>query len=179
MQRVLFSEFELVKQPIDYIRQLEWNDRMAVAASHKLSSLSSKSGNDHFDPSMMIYCFKYPEHIHSYWVKMLAKQKFPLLNELNRLIQNAIENGLVEKWLKSFKSLKGKTHQYNEVFGGEAFVVGYAIYSSMLLAAMLILIAERKLYPKVREANAARFWRYIEMYIDPNRHFLMHDLAYH
>lgn len=179
MQRVLFSEFELVKQPIDYIRQLEWNDKMAVAASHKLSSLSSKSGNDHSDPSMMIYCFKYPEHIHSYWVRMLAKQKFPLLNELNGLIQNAIENGLVEKWLKSFKSFKGKTHQYNEVFGGDAFVVGYGIYSSMLFAAMLILIAERKLYPKVREANAVRFWRYIEMYIDPNRHFLMHDLAYH
>lgn len=176
----LLRKFKLVKNPTEYIHQLEQSDKIAVAVSRELSYLRPIFGNYNFDPFTTIYCFEYPENIHDYWLKILVKKKFPLMNELNRFIQCAIEGGLVAKWMKDYKSMKEKTLRYEyRTMNEEILIFTAVIYWAMLSVALLILIIEQKIYEKMmQETNVAKIWRYIEMYVDPNRYFLNYDLVF-
>ena len=46
------SNFEFVDQPNDYLPQLEWNDRLAIAVSNELSLSPFQNGNKRMDPKL-------------------------------------------------------------------------------------------------------------------------------
>ncbi|XP_031634347.1 uncharacterized protein LOC116347768 [Contarinia nasturtii] len=93
------DQFKMVYQPSDYIDQLEWNDKLAVALSRELSR--SPTGKDN-DSSLKIYCFEHPNNIYEYPLKVLMHKKFSYAKELNTFIRFARECGLIDKWLKEY-----------------------------------------------------------------------------
>lgn len=107
---------------------------------------------------------------------------FPLINELNQFIEQAKDSGLITKWLKGnrFEPFLEKPPEFQFIeINWVAIITLFSICLSILSLASVVLIIEIIVDKKVRAKNSARYWRYIEMSIDPYRHFLNNDLAYH
>lgn len=109
------------------------------------------------------------------------RKDFALQSELNRFIERASQHGLLMRWIKksSFSSYLEKppkfiyfeiamdTHKFAQLF-----------FFLFVLISTSSFIVERIVYKKVRANGASRWWRYMEVLIDPNRYFLLNDLAY-
>lgn len=170
--------FELVQRPEEYFKQLDWDDKLAVAVSHQLSFSPIHIGNDRFDPKKMIYCFDSENSIHEYAMKILMSKTFPFINELNRFILSASESGLITKWLMKYRSLTVKESSSEfAIFKAESLIVQVFISLGMLLFAFVVVILEGIVHEKARAENEIRFWYYLEIIIDPYRHFLLQDLS--
>lgn len=154
------------------MEELYWNDKLAVAASY------TKFRNDR-SLFTSYYCFDRFNSFYGYSLKFLMRKNMDLINALNRFIEQAIESGLINKWLKGnqFEPFNEKPPEFQYI---EADISNYVIVilmcSCILLFASLILYIEKFVDKKVRANNSARFWRYIEMGIDADRHFLLNDL---
>lgn len=172
------NRFEVIHDPNDYFDQLDWNDRLAIAASHELSISSTSEEEKRLRLKETIHCFKHPENIHKYSVKMLANKNFSLLMELNRFIQGASESGCIEKWLKSYRLVEQKQPIYQYATTTvEHFLYIIAFLFWIVLFAFSVIVIERYVHAKVRTPDTFAFWRYFEMLvIDSDRHFLLDDL---
>lgn len=108
-------------------------------------------------------------------------KEFALQTELHQFITNLIEGGFIVKWEKRnlFGSFveKPPAFQYITVTI-ELISVLLIICINLIAGSILMLIAEFIIYKRVRTHGAARIWRFIEMMIDPYRHFLLNDLTY-
>lgn len=107
------------------------------------------------------------------------QKDFALINELNEFILRATDSGLINKWLrgKKFETLKEKPQQFQNIsIGISSIIVLLFICTGMLVFALSFFIIEIIVDKKVREEISARFWRYIEMSIDPYRYFLLNDV---
>lgn len=170
-------KFELVEQPTEYVYQLNWNNKLAVAIPRDLSYSRAVLNRDQFDPTSKMFCFNSPDNIHKYWLKILVRKEFPLLDELNQFIQYASEGGLIDEWIKKDRHSVEKAPKYEDAMDLEVFVVIWVVCGIMLLISSLVLIIEKITFKIVRRVNASVLWRLIEVCIDPNRYFLMNDLT--
>ncbi|XP_031639661.1 uncharacterized protein LOC116351666 [Contarinia nasturtii] len=170
--RESLTKFKIVEHPSEYFGQLELNDRIAVAASFEDSR--SKPRDFRFGPKMSIHCFDFDNIIYEHSLKMLTRKGFPHLNDLNDFLQRASESGLIDKWLKAYRLVREEKSKVEYVtVKAEILLVALVIYSCMNLMAFLIIFVERKTFQKARSANAAPFWRYLEIVIDPYRYLFL------
>lgn len=161
-----------MKNPNEYIDELIWNDKLAVAISYA----RVQSDRSIFTSS---FCFDTFNSINGYSLKFLMRKDFPLINELNEFILRATDSGLITKWLKGkrFETLKEKPPQFQNIsIGISSIIVLLFICAGMLLFGLSILVIEIIVDTKVREENSAQFWFYIQMIIDPYRYFLLNDV---
>lgn len=166
----LLRRFEVIDNLNEQLQQLEWNDKLAVAVSSVQAQEEKQSLKSGY------YCFKSPNHIHEYSLKILASKDFPYLTELNNLIQMACDTGLIMKWLKNYRTklifeIK-PLYEYTEVTV-DKFTYFIIIGLILNLLASVVGLIERIVYEKVFVENVGRnsFWRYIEMVINPHRYF--------
>lgn len=158
----------------DNLRQLEWNDKLSVAASRM-----DVRNNRQLSP--LVFCFDYPNIIHDYSLKFLMRQQCSFMKELDSFIQRAYESGLMIKWLKGKTNIvveKSSTFQYIQAKFKQTTVL-LLICFGMLLFAFFIFFIERNVANFCRAENPRRIWQFIEMMIDGQRHFLNYDLYYY
>ena len=170
------DKFEVTDHPHQFFNELRWNDKLAIAISRELSLSRNQTQTSHFDSVDSAHCFDHPNIIYSHSLSILTRKNFPLINELNQFIERATETGLFDKWVKRYRSFRGEQLQIQYTIGLTNFIIVMTIYSGMVSLAFIIIVIERFVYGKVRSLNSNPFWRYIEMAIDPYRHFLLEDL---
>lgn len=149
--------------------KLQYNPKMAVAISREYVS-----SNRYYNFS---YCFSRQEIIHSHTVKFMVRKNFFHLIQLNTFIQMTYTGGLIEKW-KSINDAQihriSSGIEYNHLtfdhFRGMCF-----IWVSLILTAFLVFLLEKYIHKKNRQPNSSRFWKIIEMTIDPYRYFMLED----
>lgn len=151
-----------------YLRQLKWDDKLAVATTIEQMPPSFES---------MAYCFDYFENFYEYSLSILMRKDFPLSAELNEFIQQASDNGFIAIWLKQNQlqspiqtEIDKKEFQPVNMDTMYYLVIFYLVISVGLL---LIVTAERFIYEKVRCENSAKIWRVLEMAIDPYRYLFL------
>lgn len=122
-----------------------------------------------------LYCFKSPNHIHEYSLKILASKNFPLLTELNQFIQMATEAGLIVKWLKGYRFAsmyeKKPLFEYIEV-KMEMFVCFVIIVGSLQVFTCFIGTLEKIAYEKIQLQKVSPFWRRVDIAINPYRYLV-------
>lgn len=172
------TKFKTVEHPSEYFDQLQWNDKLAVAASYEESR--SKAKNLSINSKKSIYCFRGENIIYEHSLKILTRKNFPLLNNLNNFIRQASESGLIEKWLKHYQSIRDEKSEIEYItVQTETLLIELVIFCCMMSLASLAVILERKTFQKTRAPNATPFWRYLEMSIDPYRYFFMKRVEWH
>lgn len=155
----------------DCLNQLTWNNKLAVAVSHERIQDNLLLRKSH------IYCFDKSQSIHGYFTRFLIGEHFPYLQQLNDFIEKASSSGLISHWIKMNRM---KTYFYEQKFIIPHIVIlgVWVIFSSLSCFSIFVYFAERIIYKKNREANVKNFWIIAEMLIDPDRHFLLHDLSH-
>lgn len=121
-----------------------------------------------------LYFFNHPNQIRTYAPKFLMRPLFSFANELDKFIEQASNGGLINKWLKRYRLVfKGKdSDEYMYIkFENLELILGISVI--ILLFALFVLMIEKFIFRKVRMVGSNRFWRYVEILIDPDRHFLM------
>lgn len=164
----MLERFKICNNLDACLNQLDQNSKLAIAISyeHSQNSLSISSQSSY-------HCFSKSEIIYEYALKFLVRKNFPHLRELNEFIQRASASGLIEKW--RLKNQYRNNHP-NDMFGYLTFehFLGIVILGCFLWILFIIfLFIERFVYTKNRTTNPLRFWVFIEMVIDPHRHFML------
>lgn len=173
-------QFNVVESPEQYLGELKWNNKLAIAISHEKSCCRTQVENSRVNIQNEIYCFDHPNIVHDYSLKMLVRSIFPHLNELNRFIRYASEHGLIVKWMKDYQSThKGKGHQFQySKFSLEFHADILVLFICMDLVACIILFIEWIIHKKNQEQNSKSFWRFAEMFIDPYRYSFLKDRSF-
>lgn len=153
-----------------YIRQLRWNDSLAVATTIERAQAGFGA---------MAYCFDSLESFHEYPLSILMRKDFPFANKLNEFIWQVYSNGLLSMWTKQYQIgvIETDEEEFEQVSAETLFFL-LIFYFTMSFALVLFLAAERLIYKNVRRENSAKIWRLLEMATDPYRYFLLHDLSY-
>lgn len=168
------KKFTVTNDTNAYMRQLKWNDRLAVATTIE----RVKSGFE-----SIAYCFDHFESFYEYSLSILMRKDFPLSNELNEFIRQVNSNGLLSMWLKQnqfdspFVDSEIDEKEFEQV-SAETLYYLLIFYFTFSFGLVLLLAAEKFIYKKVRCENSAKIWRVLEIAIDPRRYFLLRDLSY-
>lgn len=148
---------------------LHQDSELAVAVSRE------HAYNQHLDSSSQFYCFEKSEIIHEYTPTFLMQKDFPYFNELNRFIQRASAAGLIDKWHTDVKTptysrRKGKSYRQIKL---QNFYGVYIIWFTLQLLVLVTFLLERFIHKKMKAHQPSRVWILAQMYIDPERHFLL------
>lgn len=168
----ILRRFKIVESPYDHLRQLQYNDKLAVAVSME------RVKNEDLISRIDIYCFNHPDLIYGYPLKILVSKEFRYLTELNQLIQMASESGLIVKWLKKFAfgpiSDKPPLFVYTEI-NMESFMC-FIIFMLLMQSFVIFLgVLEKRAYDKIHEPNVRSIWIYTDMALNPYRYFLLEN----
>lgn len=166
-------KYEIVPSVKPYLHDLESNYHLGVA-----SSRAHIIGSGLIDKST-IYCFPVSKNIYNFSVAMIIRKNFILLPEINRIIQNVIEVGLVQRWEQECKvstRTRIKTHKLSSNEDSRTNVqVGSDISATLFLPIIIgywmalgIFVAEIviDIYNK-RTGNS--FWRLLHSIITPRK----------
>lgn len=148
------------------LEQLNFNPKLAVAVSSEYIR-----SNRRF-PTSNFYCFEKDEIIYSYSLKFLVRKDFSHLHKFEQFVK-MVSNGLVKKW-----NSDARTHpnyrEHDEKYNGISLAHFYGVFVIslvLILAAFVVLFLEKYVYKKARELGW--FWKFTEMIIDPDRHFML------
>lgn len=165
----VLSRFKICNDYIECLSQLEQNTRMAVAISYEEVRRIRRNSD------LQFLCLKRPEIIHSFPMKFLVRKNFTHITELNEFIKAASASGLIEK----FRSTRIQSSEQAEkaTYGLVTFqhiAGGLLIFLCMLMYQFFIFFTEIVVHNQARNSNKKyrRFWIFIEMIINPKRHFL-------
>lgn len=171
------DKFKIIRDPNDYFEQLEQDDKLAIAASRELFVSSTSVEERRIRLKKRVHCFNYPEHIHEYSLRILARKDFPLLKELNGFIERVNENGCIDKWLKRYRFVAEKQPIYEYAIATvESYASPSFVCCCIFLLALFTTMIEMIVYSKVRTPNPSKFWRFMEIIVDTDRSFLLDDL---
>lgn len=161
-------KFQITNDSKSDFQQLDWNSKIAVAGSFERAQYFELQYN--FD----LYSFTHPNNIYDYPTKLLWRPLFPYANELNTYIKRAVDGGLINKWQKSYRpSMNRKTENQIMYLKFENFIPIFIIWVGVVLVLFSFLMIERIVYRKAQKQGSRQFWRYTEVMIDPERHFLL------
>lgn len=152
---------------------LKINPRLAVAISREHVQ------NIPLDLLSNVYCFENSEIIYDYATKFLVDKNFRFINELNGFIRMASAGGLIEKWRLNAKNGRNqnffkrgrKTYRQFNISSLCGFLLlGYLI---PIMVATFVFIIEKIVHKRTNVPKPSRFWRFVKILIDPERHFLI------
>lgn len=166
----MLNKFEIVSNPYEqHLRQIKDNDKLAVAVSFEHLK------NEEQITRLNLFCFESPNHIYEYPLKILTSKNFQFLCELNGFIEMVSETGFIVKWLKGYKFepiLESETLlQFMEI-KLEMFSVFIVICGSLCVIASLVAALEITAHKKVQMKTVTKFWRIVEMILNPYRYLL-------
>lgn len=145
------------------LAKLDQREDIAVAVSRQ-NALAMTSTHD-------VFCFGRANNIRNYSKALLMRQSRLQIQEWNEKIQQAIEGGLVEKWLRDLKNnTKIERNVVIRPFKVQDLYAGFLICSVFLLVAIIAFIFEFIIHHKLRGANPHQFWRTADWIIDGQRH---------
>lgn len=152
------------------LKQLEGNPKLAVAISREHAL------NNHLISASQLYCFEKSEIIHSYHLKFLLNKEFLYKTQLDRFIQMASANGLIEKWYskRRIKASQKYTERSIGVLTMENAQKLFLEWLSFLLSTIVVLLLEIFIHNRVKNSRL-KIWKLIEMLIDPYRHFWLEN----
>lgn len=155
------------------LSSIEQNSKLAVAISRKHAL------NSHSISSIKISCFEDSEIIYEYPLKFLTTKNFSYLNELNKFILMASSSGFINKWIKdqqisTYFHSESQEKYYNQITI-EHFYGCLIILGCILIGIILILTLEIFIHKQTRKPNSSKYWKIIEMFIDPKRHFWLEN----
>lgn len=163
----MLTNYKICENLDQCLCRLDENPKLAVAISREYAY------NSHLISPSQFYCFEKSESIYEYTLKFLVRANSTILADLNKFIQRSIENGLMKKWHSDSRIRTAET--YTERVYGQlqlSGLQGIFIIGGILFALTIFLfLIERLVYRKVRTPNTFRFWKYIEIIIDADRHF--------
>lgn len=160
-------KFKICKNLDECLSRLIENSKLAVAISRE------HAHNSLFISPSQFYCFEKSENIYGYGLKFLVHTNSTFLNDLNEFIQRIIESGLKGKW-HSDNQISNPKKYIEESYGqlkAEQLLGIYIIWIIGISVIITIYMLERLVYKKVRTLNASRYWKFIEMIIEPDRRF--------
>lgn len=129
-----------------------------------------------------IYCTNNHALVNGHEVKILMKKHFPLVKKLNSFLRNAVEGGLVKKWLANEEVFRkfDRIDPFYSAVTTEA-LMGFGLYfvvGTTLSLAFLTAIAEQIIDKRAKQPNAKKFWIIADKAIDPQRYFLLNDIKW-
>lgn len=157
----MLTNFKICDNLDQCLSRLSGNPKLAVAISREHTQ------NNRLISASQFYCFE-SEKIYEYDLNFLVSKNIHFLKDLNKFIQRAIDSGLIKKW-HSDNQIRIPYKYINTIHGQLDGV--FLICSIMIVVVIFIFIFEKIVYTKVRSPNASRYWKFIEMLIDPDRHF--------
>lgn len=88
----------------------------------------------------------------------------------------ASAGGLIEKWRRNAnRSHKNKRHEILNQITFKSFVGGFSIWISLMAFTVFVFLIEIIVHKQVRKPNPSQFWIFFEIFIDPNRHYLLEN----
>lgn len=169
----MVNNFKICPNLNQCLSQLEVNTKLAVAVSSEYAHSMSIS---------QFYCFDNSEIIYEYAIKFLVHKNSHYLKDLNEFIQRVIESGLRDKWLSDIKYRTAHTLAESVVTGGingqegmNGFQGMVYVWCIMMIIIFSMFLLEKIVYKKVRSSNSSRSWEFIQMLIDPDRHFWLEN----
>lgn len=160
------KSFELCEVPDECLGKLEYDTKLAVAVS-RLHALNTPAISQ-----KKIYCFTRARNIYSYSVAMPIKLDFQLLPQINYIIRQLLEFGLIERWNKLSQAIatnneiKRSFKAAKESGGGSSLViltVAHIMGAIMIMCfghfvAMLAFILEVIVHRKVKNGSRSKIW---------------------
>lgn len=151
---------------------LDKNADLAVAVSLE------HARNNKLIPMSEIYCFENGEQIWKYPTKILVRNDFPLLNELNAFINQAISNGLMEKWLT--KTWSRPDYLQEDDDNGQITIANFSgffvLWICLSIVPTAVCLIEKTIARFANKSNPSRISLLLEMLIDGERHFLLQNI---
>lgn len=167
----MLQQFRLCTDINICLDELKWNKKLAVSISYERIQSSS------YLRSSQLHCFSNMESVYVFYLRFLVKKNFRYLSQLNEFIQIARSSGIISHWINRMNPhfipvAEDDTTATNIIIGV------YPIVVSLFIFAIFIFFVERITYTKARNSRTIRLWVIIEIYIDPDRHFLLYDLRH-
>lgn len=152
----------------DCLRTLKEHNHLAVAVSRKHAL------NNPVIAQSDIYCFQEDQNINTFMISMHIKKDHPKLHAINELAQRAFESGLFVKWTKDSKVEFPRQIENTVLISLTIDLIYGAIfaYVMMMSLSIVILFAETLAYSKARMVNAKKYWIYMDIAVDAERHYL-------
>lgn len=166
----MLKQYTLCDDLIVCLNRLNQNPKLAVAIPREFIH------NARNNLTFSIYCFEKPEIIHTFAFRFYMHKNFSYINALNDFIKAASTSGLIEMW-----RMKNRVQfERNEIETRKSGLVTIenstgllALWSSLIFGVMMVLCLEIIVHNHAIKPNAHRFWKLIEMIIDPERHFML------
>lgn len=161
----MLTHFKICNNLDQCLSRLSGNPKLAVAISREHVQ------NNRFISTSQFYCFE-SENIYEYDLNFLVGKNIPFSKDLNEFIRRVIESGLIKKW-HSDSQIRIPNKYINTIH--EQLDGVFLICYTMIVVVIFIFILEKIVYTKVRSPNTSRYWKFIEMLIDPDRHFWLEN----
>lgn len=161
--------------PDDCLERLLVDEKLAVAVSR----LHAK--NSPVISEMELLCFARSANIYSYSVAMPIKLDFHLMPQINNIIRQLFEFGLIERWNKlsqSIASSAATVKMLRDGNGGDGsghlvvLTVPHIMGAILIMAfghllAFIALIAEHMTHRKINRGSCNRCWKILHHFFTP------------
>lgn len=169
--------FRTCDVPDDCLKRLLVDEKLAVAVSR----LHAK--NSPVISETELLCFARSANIYSYSVAMPIKLDFHLMPQINNIIRQLFEFGLIERWDKLSQSIASSAATVKMLRdgsggdgGGHLVVLTMAhIMGAILimvfghLLALIALIAEHLTDRRIKRGSCNRFWKTLHKFFTPEK----------
>lgn len=130
--------------------------------------------NSHFYSPWTMFCFGSDQSVVSFQPRLMIRMDFPRKSRIDRIIQNAFECGLFEKWNRDSQRKKQHIVRYDEetplTSKNYSFMV--LIFGSGLIMGTLALFSEIIISRNMMKSRRWRMWEYFEQFLDGKRNHL-------
>lgn len=170
------DNFRICDVPDACLKRLLYDNKLAVAVSR----LHAK--NSPVISQTELFCFARSVNIYSYSVAMQIKLDFHLLPQINSVIRQLFEFGLIERWDKLSQSIASsaaivKMQKDGSGDDGNHLVVLTVahIMGAILimifghLIALITFLAEHITHRKIKSGNNNRFWMILHAFLSPTK----------
>lgn len=149
------------------LNQLQRIEDTAVVASRQHARVTTSARD--------IFCFSQSNNIRNSPVALLVRDSRLQIQKWDKLIQQTIEGGLIEKWSNERNNnLKMESNAEPRPLGVQHFYGSFFLVSLFLFGAINVFILELIIHRKLKGENVHRLWRTANWIIDGRRHMLLH-----
>lgn len=133
--------------------------------------------NEIFSP-VNIHCFNQTESLGTYPIAFLMRTDFDFKDEINQIIRNILEGGLIDQWNQTLTKNVDLVIPYEPItqlkmeyfYGTLTFSIGLGTF-----VALLAFITEHFAYTVSKMDNRPWIFMFIERFIDTQRYFFINQ----
>lgn len=148
------------------------NYNFAVGTSRIHATASSHFKNHR------LFCFDRNQNVANYSMSLLIRNDLGLVNEINAIVRNIVEGGLISKWhtensvaLQPFVG-----HNVTDSLGMQyASALFYFIYFPAIIVSTAIFFAECFIAQKLKQPRRLKLWGFMSDFFDGHRHIWKFD----